>query len=706
MKGILYQNQPCKTLVVTESKWESYSDKKREDLKSDYGTDGNLYILPDWSELAKNTVKYPLDEFGCAKLLTELNKGMFLYDAKSGDLFEKKDLDNDPSRETQGMYWRKDVNSGILNEYTFRFADEIRHVCKEVLCHPTCPKGVQKDEHDEVVKAIDSLRNLLWNRYKIFSNYAKNKIRHYFKDQNKMGDTIHFNDKKQTGSLVPCLNGSYDLSSGEFRSTKPDDHLTRYCPVMYDPDANDPNVRKFIGQITQNNKGIESFLRQLIAVALDLNIQTKTMPQLFGRTTNNGKTTFIKAVKATLGSYDLDGHGLCCEVNCSAFELGKFGTERLTPKLATIGDSRIVFVSEPNKKLKVDTGLLKVLTADGTFQSEGKFKDPNSMPTLFTIIWETNHLLEIDDPTLFARGTMQIVPFDFRVEKPDNNIDATLSSDAARSTWLNWIIEGHKEFVENNNKFSVPPVCKDLLAIYQNGQRELIPTFLDEFFEKDPSQKHYFPCRETFIEFKKWVARDGYFDVEDMQEQMFKQAAKDFIPIDTRSNLSCFIGVRKKQVPVNTPSVKSVLDQLFSREMKEAEQENAAVPVKSVLDICNQMLESNGLPDMTCWGFMDELRKRNISVVGDVNDPSLAHWRFLTEEEKANQQRKEYEARRQAHLVRLKELCKRIKTPKIVEVLNELLAELSAPATEETEDADMGLVLQILSELGTLQKAA
>lgn len=706
MKGVLVQNQTCKTLVITESVWKSYTDKQRKDLKDDYETDGNLYILPDWSELAKNTVKYPLDDFGCAKLLTEMNEGKFLYNAKFDDLFEKKDLAYDQTLNTQGMYWKKDINGSTLNQHMIQFADEIRHICNEVLYHPICPRGVQKTDYDEVVKAIEFLRNLLWARYKIFSSYAKNKLRQCFKDLNKMDDTIRFNDKVKTGSLIPCLNGVFDLVSGKFRSTKPDDYLTLYCPTMYDPNADDPAVRKFIKQITQNNKGIERFLRQIIAISLDLNISTKTMPQLFGRTTNNGKTTFITAIKATLGSHDTDGHGLCCEVNSSAFERGKFGTERLTPKLATIGDSRIVFVSEPDKKITVNTGLLKALTSGGTFQYEGKFKDPGSMQTLFTIIWETNYLLEIDDPTLFQRGTMQVVPFNFRIKKFDNSIQATLSSDVARSTWLNWIIKGYEEFGANRNEFSIPPICKDLLISYQNGQRGVIPTFLDEFFEKDPTQKDYFPCRDAFTEFKDWCAQKGFRNVDKMLEKEFKKEAGDFLPIEKRSNVDCFIGVRKKQVPTDAPSIKSVLNQLFSCEMKESEQENATVPVKAVLEVCNRMLESNGLPDMTCWELMDELRKRNLSIAGDVNDPSLAHWRFLTEDEKANQLHKEYEARRQAALMYLEERRKEVKDPELTNILGELIAKLFAPSEADAKTADTHVVHQILSKLSTLQEAA
>lgn len=706
MEGALYHNPNCKVLVMLQSQWDGYPDEAQKDIKGDYEDGGGLYILPDLVALATNESKYEFDELGCAKLFNHLHKDMFLYKADSKRLFIKANLEYDPVRRTHGMYWKWDVNDGILNQHIISLANQLQHICNDVLRSPARPKDVSDKDHEDAVNAINSLRNQLWKRYKIFSGYAKNALRQCVKDLNKMDDTIHFNDKVKTGSLIPCLNGVFELATGEFRSTQPDDYLTLYCPTMYDPNADDPAVRKFIKQITQNNKGIERFLCQIIAVSLDLNISTKTMPQLFGRTTNNGKTTFIKAIKATLGSHDTDGHGLCCEVNSSAFERGKFGTERLTPKLATIGDSRIVFVSEPDKKIAVNTGLLKALTSGGTFQYEGKFKDPGSMQTLFTIIWETNYLLEIDDPTLFQRGTMQVVPFNFRIKKFDNSIQATLSSDVARSTWLNWIIKGHKKYVENGYAFSVPSICQNLLEDYQNGQQGAIPAFLDEFFEKTPTQKKYFPCRDAFTEFKDWCAQKGFRNVDKMLEKEFKKEAGDFLPIEKRSNVDCFIGVRKKQVPTDVPSIKSVLSQLFSCEMKESEQENATVPVKAVLEVCNRMLESNGLPDMTCWELMDELRKRNLSIVGDVNDPSLAHWRFLTEDEKADQQRKEYEARWQADLAALKEHCKEVKDPVLADILDKLIARLSDLSTVDTKATDMNCVLQILAKLGIQQEAA
>lgn len=709
MEGALYHNPNCKVLVVLRSQWDGYPDEAQKDIKADYEGGGGLYILPDLVALATNLTgsKYEFDEFGCAELFNRLHKDMFLYRADSKCLFIKTDLASDPVFCTHGMYWKWDVNDGILNQHIISLAKQLQHICDDVLCSPARPKDVSDKDHEDAVNAISSLRNQLWKRYKIFSGYAKNALRQCFKDLNKMDDTIHFNDKVKTGSLIPCLNGVFDLASGKFRSTQPDDYLTLYCPVMYNPNADDPAVHNFIKQITLNNKEIENFLRQIIGVSLDLNIQTKTMPQLFGRTTNNGKTTFISALKATFGSHDADGHGLCCEVNSSAFERGKFGTERLTPKLATIGDSRIVFVSEPDKKIKVNTGLLKVLTSTGTFQYESKFKAPGVMQTLFTIIWETNHLIEIDDPTLFQRGTMQVVPFNFRIKKFDKSIFATLSSDVARSTWLNWVIKGHKEYIANGNEFSVPPICKNLLQNYQNGQRGSVQTFLDEYFEKDPTQKSYSPCRETFAVFQKWLTQNGYCNAVNMQEKDFKQEAENFIPINKRNNVDCFIGVHKKQLPANTHlSKESVVDQLFSCELEATEQENATVPVKAVLDVCNRMLKNNGLPGMMWGQFMDELRKRGISAVGDISNPVLEHWRFLTEDEKADQRRKDNEARCQAALTELKNRCKGIKDSKVADIMSELVAKLSASSEVDENAADIDAVVQILSKLRTLQNTA
>lgn len=702
MKGVLYHNSKCKVLVVTESEWESYTSAKQNNLNSKYGTDGTLYILPDWTALATDERDYPFDVDGCAKLFKALNENRFRYDAVSKDLYVSTGLEKDSSLSTQGMHWKKDVGENELIRSILLFIDEIQYTHNHKFPALRYPNGVSKDDYEKADEAIQNIRSKLWKRYTFFADYQKNKIASIIKDRTRMDSRVHLNDREKTGSLIPCLNGVYNLGTGKFRSTEPNDYLTLYCPVRYDPAANDPAVREFIAQITKRNPDIEKFLRQIVGVALDLNMPTKTMPQLFGRETNNGKTTFINALKDTFGRYGGVGCGLCCEVNPSAFERGKFGTDRLTPKLAEIGDSRIVFVSEPDQKLAVNTGLLKSLTSAGEFQFEGKFRDPGLMRTLFTIIWETNHLLQIDDSTLFARGTMQVVPFDFHVEKPDQDIEVKLSTPAARSTWLNWAIQGHQEYVANGNAFDVPPICKDLLDSYQNGQRGAIPSFLDEFFEKDPAQKRHVPCREVFSEFKKWAVRTGSCNVEKMLEKDFKKEAQDFVPIDKRNNVDCFIGVVKKQAASKTPNAQSIIDQLFSCELTEDSEENAAIPVRSVLDVCNQMLQDNGLPCMTCMQFADELSKRNLSVSGSFTDPALERWRFLTEDEKADQLHREQDARRQGALADLKKHCDKIEDPELAAILDNLVAKLE----KDGNAVDMRRASEILAMLSGLKKAA
>lgn len=511
--------------AICEKSWfYAQSKKKQKELKN---YKRFCVIVPDgffqWVDLEK----YKLALTPLAQMWLDLHSGTYVIDSVRGDGYMLERVSKDTKLGTKADYWFLDKGDVRLTAAIDSFAEEIGEAIDGFPFEKVETRGRKKksakdeEEQDESTipgtrKYIAKERNIvmgtykhiLEDRYSAYAGYDRDRIVKRIKGM-AANNAVRMNDLQRTGSLVPCRNGVYDLIKKEFRSAFAEDYISVYAPTDYVEGAKDPVVEKFLKEFTCDRKDLQDFLAQVMGVALDKNMITRTMCQLWGPTTTNGKSTFIKAMMATLGKSS--EHGLAVELSPTVIGIGKNTNDdsAVTPGLAMIGDSKIIFASEPPKNMKVNWALVKRLTGGDTVNVNAKYKESYSLDARAKIVMDTNHSLRVDDQTIFDRDTMQIIPCDLQVKEKDKALDSKLSTESAKSAWLAWMILGYQSYIDNKKNFYQPDCVKE--ALEQNRlDSDRIGRFISENYLVTNNTSKKIKVTELFDKYCEWCDQNGY----------------------------------------------------------------------------------------------------------------------------------------------------------------------------------------------------
>lgn len=448
-------------LVLEQSTWEKIPDDTQKKLREQYGEDDGLRVFADGFLALVDTKNYPTSQRGNALAFCKLRGRDYVHTTKPAAGYHWEKLATDKGGHSGG-YWAADDADTWLRAALNRLTDDLWRMYLSVrVDDDKSKKGGKRGDpaptatNDELQRAarddlLTKWRSTIRDRYDSFANYELDKIAARIKAI-KDEDGVKMNDPDRCSRLLPCLNGVYELDTGNFRSARPDDRMSYYAPTIYDPTAYDQNTRAALDLFfdTAKDKGraeaVEGYFWELMGTGLYpvLRKDTKAMVQMIGTRTNNGKTTLVRALMACLG--DADGTGLAQSVRPEAFaKIAGANTSTLTPDFATIKWARLVFVSEPDESLRIAWSTVKDLTGGGYMKINPKNEAVYKIPAQFSMFWDTNYYLRVDDPTIFQRGTMRLVPFEHSFPETDRDpdIDKKLATPAARSYFLRLMLDG------------------------------------------------------------------------------------------------------------------------------------------------------------------------------------------------------------------------------------------------------------------------
>lgn len=200
--------------------------------------------------------------------------------------------------------------------------------------------------------------------------------------------------------LIGFLNGIWDMfGDGELIPYSPDTIITNVIPHMYNNDAYDPVVDKFLDDVSCQDKAIRANLEEVIGLCLFRSNEYGICPILLGEG-SNGKSTFIDALRNVLGIE-----------NTSSLDIGilgkQFQTGRILGKLANLGDD----IS--NEFLRGDALAVfkKVVTGDMLY-SDVKGGDGFEFKPYCTLVFSANEMPNLGD---YSKGMLRRlfpIPFD------------------------------------------------------------------------------------------------------------------------------------------------------------------------------------------------------------------------------------------------------------------------------------------------------
>ena len=244
---------------------------------------------------------------------------------------------------------------------------------------------------------------------------AQGEVRHYI---SRMAPEVEHADARYIG----FKNGIYDIETGELTEGSPDVIMTNVIPHELDMDAECPEVDAVLQKMACGDADVYLNLIEVMGVCMYRSAEFGQSAVLLG-TGSNGKSTYIKMLRALLGSK-----------NISSLDLGvigkQFQTGRLLGKLANLGDD----ISNEFQKGDVLAVFKKVATGERLY-TDVKNGDGFEFAPYCTMVFSSNEFPRLAD---YSEGMMRrIFPIEFNAKfsksDPDYNprITKDVTSEAA-----------------------------------------------------------------------------------------------------------------------------------------------------------------------------------------------------------------------------------------------------------------------------------
>jgi len=268
-------------------------------------------------------------------------------------------------------------------------------------------------------------------------------------------------------------NGILDLETKEIIDHTPGHLSLIKIPITYDPEAEAPNILKFLVEIVSKDK-IE-VLKEITGYLLEPSYFIRKSFMLVG-SGSNGKSTYLDLLITFIGQDNVSHEPL------QDITHRRFSASQLYGKLANI------YPDISNVTLK-QTGVFKGLCGGDRMKGEHKFRDPFYFFNRAKMIFSTNTMPKTDDVTDAFFERWVIIPFpnvyDDGNEKTNKNLLSALTSPEELSGLLNIALEKLKVLREQK-RFSEKMTVEETRDYYQKLSDPVF-AFIDDRCNIDPN---------------------------------------------------------------------------------------------------------------------------------------------------------------------------------------------------------------------------
>lgn len=303
--------------------------------------------------------------------------------------------------------------------------------------------------------------------------------------------TSRFN---QYPMLLNCLNGTYDLSAGIFRDSKPSDLISSQANVAYDPKATCPLWDGFIREIFQDDTELIAYVKRALGLCLSGDISEQAFFVAYGSGAN-GKSTMLNTVTRLLGDY-----GKTTPFDTfDADSRNQYGND-----LAALQGTRLVIAIESEQHRKLAEARIKSITGGDDISCRFLYGEFFSFRPQFKVWLAVNHRPQVrgSDHGIWRR--IHLIPFNRKFE--GDSRDLQLEKKLARELpgILNWLIEGFHEWKRHG--LQPPAVVMEATKDYKR-ENDSVALWLEErcilHDEKEIS------ATEAYTDFREYLKSSG-----------------------------------------------------------------------------------------------------------------------------------------------------------------------------------------------------
>ena len=302
-------------------------------------------------------------------------------------------------------------------------------------------------------------------------------------------------DKK----LLNCANGTYSLSDMTLLPHSPLDYITKQADVKFVPDSVCERWERFITEIMCGDMDTARFLQKSLGYCLSGGTSLECFFILYGSSTRNGKSTLMSTVEHILGEYAKN-----TQPQTLARRHNDGGAP--TPDIARLKGARLVSTPEPEKRLELNTALIKQLTGGDTYTGRFLHENPVEFKPEFKIFINTNHLPRAEDTTIFTSERVKLIPFTrhFQPHEQNTGLKQLFRECENKSGILNWLIEGYRMLMDEG--LTVPGRVAAAIAEYHQSDDDFGNFCIENLV---PAEGNKLKTSALYERYKLWAKTNG-----------------------------------------------------------------------------------------------------------------------------------------------------------------------------------------------------
>jgi putative DNA primase/helicase len=294
--------------------------------------------------------------------------------------------------------------------------------------------------------------------------------------------------------LLNTPDGVVDLRTGETREHRADDYMTKQTAVT--PTGECPRWKKFVGEVTGGDEGLQRFLQRWCGYALTGSTREHALGFGFGLGAN-GKSVFTGTVIGILADY-------ATTAPIETFTVTN--TEQHPTELARLRGARLVVATETEEGRRWAESKIKMLTGGDKTAARFMRQDFFEFTPQFKLWIVGNHKPGLRSVNEAIRRRFLLVPFDVVIAPAERDADLT---EKLKSEWpgiLRWMVDGALAWQRDG--LAPPAAVTNATAAYLESE-DAVALWLDECTVPDTSA--WANSSDLFRSWKEWSEAAGEY---------------------------------------------------------------------------------------------------------------------------------------------------------------------------------------------------
>ena len=409
-----------------------------------------------------------------------------------------------------GVYWD---NKSVETKIKMKLCEDLKEMYKEMLQPPTTEEIMIKNKKFQKIIKYLGTASKVEAIYKFIKIYITN-------------DEIEFDEKP---NIFNFKNKCYDLHTNEWIEPNKYDYISQSTRRQYIKPSKE-KIQKLKEQIEKIFPIEEEKTLYMTVLATALYGKTVEKFTVANGSGGNGKGYLNELMMFMMGDYGINA-------DCSIVLGNGKPKDGPNAELASIAKKRLVLMSEPNEKQKINIAVVKKMTGGDTITARACHSNKTEHNIYLTLIMECNKKPQMEgrmDKAILRRildipfrATFTDKPELFEgqkyIYKGDSNAKSRENKMEYYSALFNILIEYWKIYQKANMEIFVPESIEQRNVEYMKSSDDILQ-FMETNFEKTENKKDYVKFKDVFQQYKYIVYKKA-----SMKEVREKIEENDFI---------------------------------------------------------------------------------------------------------------------------------------------------------------------------------